>query len=76
VTPDIEIGAAARARRVRFTRVPEPEVRFAAGPDDRAESQTVRENLPDRVEPGVDYEDGGIGWRAGVEIEGKTRRES
>jgi hypothetical protein len=76
VTPDIEIGAAAKAKRVRHKRVPETDVRFVAGPEDDAESATVRENLPERVEPGVDYEDVRIGWRADVEIEGRTRKES
>ena len=74
--PDIEIGAAAKAKRVRFHRVPRTEVRFATGERDTAESQTVRENLPEQVEPGVDYEDVRIGWRADVEIEGGTRHES
>jgi hypothetical protein len=73
---DIEIGAAARARRVRFKHVPETDVRFALGPEDVAESQTERENLPERVEPGVEYRDVRVAWRAGVEIEGRTRKES
>jgi hypothetical protein len=76
VTRDIEIGAAARAKRVRFKRVPRTDVRFAAGMEDEAESVTVRENLPEQVEPGVDYEDVRVAWRAGVEIEGRTRKES
>jgi hypothetical protein len=76
VRPDIEIGAAARAKRVKFRRKPETDVRFEASAEDHAESRTVRENLPERVEPGVDYEDIGIAWRAGVEIEGRTRKES
>ena len=70
---DLEIGAAAKAKRVRFHRTPETEVRFAAGQRDTAESRTVRENLPERVEPGVDYEDVRIAWRASVEIEGEPR---
>ena len=73
---DIEIGAAAKAKRVKFKRVPDTDVRFVAGADDRAESHTVRENLPERVEPGVEYEDVRVGWLAEVEIEGRTRKES
>lgn len=73
---DVEIGAVARAKRVKFHRVPRTDVRFAAGERDTAESRTVRENLPERVEPGVDYEDVRVAWRAGVEIEGRTRDES
>jgi hypothetical protein len=56
--------------------VPRTEVEFEASASDAAESRTVRENLPEEVEPGVDYEDVRIGWLAGVEIEGRTRKES
>jgi len=73
---DIEIGAAAKAKRLRFKRVPETEVEFEASATDATESHTVRENLPERVEPGVDYEDVRVGWIAGVEIEGRKRKES
>ncbi len=73
---DIEIGAAAKAKRVKFSRVPRTDVRFRADATDEAESRTVRENLPERVEAGVDYEDIRIGWLAGVDIEGRTRKES
>ena len=73
---DVEIGAVAKARRIKFTRVPRTDVRFEARDEDEAESQTVRENLPERVEPGVEYEDVRVAWRAGVEIEERTRKES
>jgi hypothetical protein len=73
---DIEIGAAARAKRLKFKRVPRTEVEFDAADEDEAGSQSVRENLPDRVEPGVEYRDVRVAWRAGVEIEGRTRKES
>jgi hypothetical protein len=73
---DVEIGAAAKAKRLRFKRVPRTEVEFEASATDAAESRTMRENLPEEVEPGVDYEDVRIGWLAGVEIEGRTRKES
>jgi len=73
---DIEIGAAAKAKRLRFKRVPHTEVEFEASATDAAESRTVRENLPEQVEPGVDYEDVRIGWLAGVEIEGRKRKGS
>ena len=76
MTRDIEMGASAKAKRVKFKRVPRTDVRFVAGEEDDAESTTVRENLPERVEPGVDYRDVRVAWRAGVEIEGRTRRES
>ena len=73
---DVEIGAAAKAKRIRFKRVPRTEVRLHARETDGAKSRTVRENLPEEVEPGVDYEDVRIGWLAEVEIEGGTRDES
>ncbi len=76
MTPDIEIGAAAKAKRLKFRRVPRTEVRFAAGEDDETESRSVRENLPERVEPGVEYEDVRVAWRGSVEIDGTTRKES
>jgi hypothetical protein len=59
---DVEIGARARARRVRFTEVPDTEVRFRGD----GESRTTRENLPDEVEPGVTYRNVRVGWRAGA----------
>jgi hypothetical protein len=46
-----------------------------AGERDAAESRTARENLPERVEPGVDYEDVRIAWGAAVEIEGEEKDE-
>jgi hypothetical protein len=73
--PDIEIGAVARARRLRFRRKPETEVKFEGRTrvrsDDRIEdveletdSHSERRNLPDEVEPGVTYRDVEVGWIA------------
>jgi hypothetical protein len=45
--PDIELTADVKARELRFEEVPETEVHPAA--------QTERENLPEKVEPGVTY---------------------
>ena len=55
--PEIEIGAAARAARVRFGRTPETEVRFETEPDGESRSETERENLPEPVEPSVTCRD-------------------
>ena len=44
---DLEIGAAAKAKRIRFKRVPFTEVRLRARSIDAADSRTVRENLPE-----------------------------
>lgn len=58
--PDIEIGAALKAKKLRFDRVPETEVRYAG--DSR--SATERENLPREVQSGVTYRDVEIHWHA------------
>jgi hypothetical protein len=65
---DIEIGAVAKAKRIRFEKVPETEVRFPGSDQERSGSETERENLPDEVEPGVDYHDVRIRWRAGASV--------
>lgn len=59
--PDVEIGAAVRARRLRFRSRPRSEVEVHG---DVTTSGSERENLPDEVEPGVTYRDVGIRWRA------------
>jgi hypothetical protein len=61
---DVEIGAAARARKLRFHRVPDTEVEFDG--DNENDSHTERENLPDQVEPEVTYRDVRVRWRAGA----------
>ncbi|MFL5970695.1 MAG: hypothetical protein ACJ74L_13955 [Gaiellaceae bacterium] len=63
---DVEIGARASARRVRFTEVPDTEVRFRGS--DSSESRTDRRNLPDEVEPGKTYRDVRVVWRAGARV--------
>ena len=71
--PDVEIGAAAKARRLRFRRKPETEVEFEGRTrvrsDERiedveleTESVSERRNLPEEVEPGVTYRDVRVGW--------------
>ena len=62
--PDVEIAANARARRLRFHRAPEAEVRFPGGSDVESDSSSERENLPAEVEPGVTYRDAKVRWRA------------
>ena len=69
--PDVEIGAAASARRIRFRQTPETEVRFG-GHVEHSESQTTRENLPDQVEPGVTYRDVRVEWHAGARAASET----
>lgn len=66
---DIEIGAAVRARRLRFKRKPETDVRFTGQPGVESDSHTERENLPEEVEPGKVYRDVKVGWIAGARID-------
>jgi hypothetical protein len=79
--PDVEIGAAASAKKLRFKRKPKVEVNTHASREidprireelERVEaeggSHTERENLPDEVEPGVTYRDVRVGWRAGARV--------
>jgi hypothetical protein len=63
---DIEIGAAARAKRLRFRSKPQVEVEYDTGPDGESDSQTERENLPEEVQPGVTYHDVRVAWRGGA----------
>ncbi len=65
---DVEIGAAARARRLRFRRKPEARVEFEGSPGGESDSHTERENLPEEVEPGVVYRDVSVRWTAGARI--------
>jgi hypothetical protein len=73
--PDIEIGAAMRARKLRFRSKPKVDVEFEGRSrvrsDDRiedveieSESGSERHNLPEEVEPGVTYRNVEIGWAA------------
>jgi len=65
---DVEIGAAASARKLRFRNKPQTEVGFAGRPDQESDSHTERENLPEEVEPGIIYRDVRVRWRAGARI--------
>lgn len=73
--PDIEIGASAKASKLRFRTKPEMNVEFRGqsrvSSDDRIEdveletdSGSERRNLPDEVEPGVTYRNVEVGWSA------------
>lgn len=66
--PDIEIGAVVKAKKLRFKTVPETEVR-AGGEPAVGGSNTERENLPEKVEPGVTYRDVTVRWRAAARLE-------
>ena len=83
---DVEIGAAARARRLRFRSKPKTEVRTYARTwvrpqtgleeiEGEASSEGERRNLPDEVEPGVTYRDVEVGWAARARAEMPDRLE-
>jgi hypothetical protein len=87
--PDVEIGAAASAKRLRFKRKPRVEANTHAESEidpklaremERIEgeggSHGERENLPDEVEPGVTYRDVRVRWRAAARLKDvEARRE-
>jgi hypothetical protein len=84
--PDIEIGARATAKRIRFRRKPETNVEFEGQTrvrsDDRIEevelesdSKSERRNLPEEVEPGVTYRDVEVGWAAKARARMPKRRD-
>jgi hypothetical protein len=62
--PDIEIGASVKAKRLRFSKKPETDVRVETRPDGEGGSSSERENLPETVEPGVTYRDVQVRWLA------------
>jgi hypothetical protein len=72
---DIEVGAVAKMKSIRFERVPETEVRFPGSDEERSGSHTERENLPDEVEPGVTYQDAKVRWRGGASFRAEVPQE-
>lgn len=74
--PDVEVSTSVRARELRFGIVPETKVWFEGEPGVRASSETERENLPDRVEPGVTYRNVKVRWRARASIDHPTDPEA
>jgi hypothetical protein len=82
--PDVEIGAAVRAKKLRFRRKPEVEVSTYSeheidpaladelGIEGDGDSHTERENLPEEVEPDVTYRDVRVRWVATARLDGST----
>jgi hypothetical protein len=66
-TPDVEIGASAKAKRLRFDSIPETDVQSRG--DERSFSKGERVNLPDEVEPGVEYRDVEARWLAAAYVD-------
>lgn len=80
--PDIEIGASAKADRLRFRDKPKTDVTLhgevvePSGRDDiDMTSGSERKNLPEEVEPGVTYRDISVSWKATGRIE-RDRRDT
>lgn len=65
--PEIEIGAEVKTKRLRFESAPETDVQLHG--DKRSFSRTGRENLPDEVEPGVEYRDVRVRWLAAAYLD-------
>jgi hypothetical protein len=61
---DVDVFTAARARELRFGSAPEVRVWFEGEPAERSSSKSVRENLPEEVEPDETYRDVRVEWRA------------
>lgn len=81
--PDVEMGASVKAKRLRFHEKPETDVELhgeVVEPDRRQDVETTsgseRRNLPDEVEPGEDYRDVSVRWRAAVRIREDEERPS
>ena len=72
---DIEVGAAATMKSIRFDKVPETEVEFPDSDEERSGSHTERENLPEKIEPGVTYRDAKIRWRGGASFRAEVPAE-
>lgn len=85
---DVEIGATARAKKLRFKRKPRVEVNARAYSEvdprvademerigGEGDSHTERENLPDEVEPGVTYTDVRVRWRAAARVKDTDERD-
>jgi hypothetical protein len=70
VPADIEIGAVAKAKKLRFDKKPETELKFP-GSAPSSGSHTERKNLPEEVEPGVTYRDVEVRWKARADIEAR-----
>ncbi len=60
---DIELTAKVKTRELYFEEVPETEVRFTGHPERESVSGTERENLPERVRPGIMYRNASVRLR-------------
>ena len=70
--PDIQIGALVKAKRLRFKSKPETEVHV----EGEGGSGSLRENLPEEVEPGVTYRDVRVAWLAAAGLDPDDHKDS
>jgi hypothetical protein len=66
--PDVEMSAAARVGELRLECQPHVSVVVHSNVEAEAESISRRENLPDRLEPGVTYRDGAVHVRVAARL--------
>jgi|ERR687893_184635 hypothetical protein len=66
--PDIALDADVRMRKLRFARVPDPEVNFRGNTARNSVWVSRRTNLPDEVQEGVVYRDAGVRLQIATEI--------
>jgi hypothetical protein len=65
---DVEIGASFSAERLRHLEQPRASTRVDAGEHGESLDEKLRENLPERIEPGRSYEDPRIRRTVGVRL--------
>ncbi|OEV12686.1 hypothetical protein [Streptomyces nanshensis] len=74
-TDDIELTTSVAADRLRFGDRPQTDVRFHGSRGRRTYSGAERENLPEPVEPGTDYEDVRVDYRLATGLRTDAARE-
>lgn len=67
--PDIEFSSTVEARELRFREAPRTEVVFSGEPGKASAERSRRVNLPEPVEPAVDYREVRVEYRFEVSVE-------
>jgi hypothetical protein len=67
--PDLEFFTSAKAKEVRFGKVPERrKVTYYGNPDHETDAEVERENIPEEPEEGVTYRDVKVDWTVAQRI--------
>jgi hypothetical protein len=66
--PDIVLDVDVRMRELYFDRAPNPQVRFRGNTKRNSVWESRRENLPDEVQEGVVYPNGGVRLRIASQV--------